>query len=82
MGCLSTSLPLCIYPVYGQMTTVDGITLLEEKIATYHKETTQLITQTRTELKESEGRVLFVCMYLVMECEIVACVKLAVIQSL
>ena len=49
------------YLVCVQVTTVDGVVLLEEEIANYHKEITQLITQTREELKESEGTVTPIC---------------------
>ena len=58
-----------MYIVYVQVTTVDGIMLLEEEIATYHKETTQLITKATAELRESGGRVTLIYCY-----EIVACV--------
>lgn len=57
-----------MYLVCVQVTTVDGVVLLEEEIANYHKEITQLITQTREELKGSEGRVTLICSYETVPC--------------
>lgn len=77
MGCLSAYYKCsvftpftCMYFVHVQVTTVDSIMLLEEEIATYHKETAQLITKTRAELRESKGRVMLICCYEILACVI------------